>query len=600
MSSTHEPTRPLGGLPASGGESIAGPRLRRRVREVAAWVAARRFLLALAAAETLLLCAGLDRTAFWIDEGMNALLGENILKFGYPVVWDGTYLVEPYFDAELTPGLVRISHTWAQFYLTAGSLALFGHSAVAARLPSVVCGVLAVVATYHLARRISGDERVAKLAALLLAFHAGFLLYSRTARYFSLAFLLTSLTALAFLRWSERPTRKNVCLFTLCSVLLFYSHFPVWPFLMAAAGGYYLLFDRRRAPARSRLAQLALSAGATAALVAPWLIYAQPFRHNIYDWSGSGYGLRLLIFTWKVNTWVFPFVSLAALLGLLALLARAGLWRRASRTLRLRRGYFLLLSFPLYVLVIILAPHPMISSQYTAPGIPFAMIVAAYMVLRVREYGRAAGAVVLALLLSTNVLQAAPFILVEKAGVAPEAAERLMVTPAAQFNAGPPLAHYLTEQLKLRSHLFEYAAFAGRPYQHRLKLIVEHLRRHGSPGETVLAPWHDADAVRFYTRMRVVYHFKPSLTRPEVKALVYRPGVEPDWIIPNAYYEPDQPFFKYRFEDYERVYLDGPKDYIYENEPNLDFFIWQTNTKAPPRFFILRRKRAGGARARVG
>lgn len=582
----------MSGLPPAG-VALAAPRGWPRERAVVAWLAARRFMVVLLAGVAALLLCRLDNTAFWIDESMNALLGQNILKFGYPVVWDGHYLVEPYFDAELTAGLVRISHTWGQFYLTGASLALFGASDVAARLPSVACGVLSVAATYCLARRVAGDERVAKLAALLLALHAGFLLYSRTARYFSLAFLFTTLTCVAYLRWSERPTWGRAGVFTLCSVLLFYSHFPVWPFVLAAAGAHFLIFDRRRGPARARFRQLAVSCAATVALVTPWVVYANPLGHNIYDWSRSGYWLRLLIFFWKINTWVFPFVSLLALLGVLSLLARLGVVGRASQTLRLRSGYVLLLAFPAYVLVIICAPHPMISSQYTAPGIPFAMIAAAYMVLRVREYGRALGAATLALLLSTNVLQAAPFILVEKAGVPTWLATRVMVNPTAQFNLGTPLAHYLTEQLKLRSHLFEYASFVGRPYQHRLKLVVEHLRRHGAAGQTVLAPWHDADAVRFYTGLRVVYHFKPSLTRPEVKSLVYRPGVVPDWIIPNAYYEPDQPFFKYRPEDYERVYLDGPKEYIYENEPNLDFFIWRTDEKAPPRFFLLRRKGAG-------
>lgn len=579
--------RVINGLP-SAGVALDASREWPRVRAMVAWLVARRFMAALLAAETALLLSRLDNTAFWIDESMNALLGQNILRFGYPVVWDGNYLVEPFFDAELTAGLVRISHTWGQFYLTGASLALFGSSDVAARLPFVACGVLSVAATYCLARRVSGDERVGKLAALLLALHTGFLLYSRTARYFSLAFLFISLTCIAYLRWSERPTWWRTTVFTLCSVLLFYSHFPVWPFVLAAVGAHFLIFDR--APERFR--QLAVSCVVTVALVVPWVVYANPLGHNIYDWSGSGYWLRLLIFIWKINAWVFPFVSLSALLGLLLLLARLGVVRRASQTLRLRSGYVLLLAFPVYVLTIILAPHPMVSSQYTAPGIPFAMIAAAYMVLRIREYGRVFGAATLALLLSTNMLQAAPFILVEKTGMSVPAA-RVMVNPAAQFNLGTPLEHYLTEQLKLRSHLFEYASFVGHPYRHRLKLIVEYLKRQGTAEQTVLAPWHDADAVRFYTGMKVVYHFKPSLTRPEVKSLVYQPGVEPDWIIPNAYYEPDQPFFKYRPEDYERVYLEGPKEYIYENEPNLDFFIWRTDEKAPQRFFLLRRKGAG-------
>jgi hypothetical protein len=38
------------------------------------------------------------------------------------------------------------------------------------------------------------------------------------------------------------------------------------------------------------------------------------------------------------------------------------------------------------------------------------------------------------------------------------------------------------------------------------------------------------------------------------------------------------------------VYVAAPKDYIFENEPNLDYFTWHNNTDAPPGFYILKRK----------
>lgn len=558
-------------------------------RRARAWVASRRFWLTLMAAAVVLLSSRLDNTAFWIDESMNGLLGENILRFGYPKIWDGVYLVEPYFNAELTDHLVRISHTWLQFYLTAASLAFFGNSALAARLPSIILGILCLPAIYNLARRISGNEWLARVAALLLTFNVGFLLYSRLARYFSLSFLLSILLVSSYLRWSEKPTKKNLTLFTLCSVLLFYAHFPIWPFLLFSIVVYFLVFDARKSP--RRLAQFTLSSAVTIALVLPWLLYAKPFQHSIRDWSGSGYLLRLEVFTWKINTWVFPFFALVAILGAVILLVRLKVIKAPVRSLKLRREYFLLLSIPLYVLTIILAHHPMISSQYTAPTIPFAMIVAAYILLRIREHNRWLAAGTLALLLSTNLLQTLPFVAVDKLGIDPQRAEKVIVNPRAQFNLGTPLEHYLTEQLSIRSYLFEYLYFITHPYQHRLKAVIRLLQEEGSTDQVVLAPWHDADAIRFYTNMKVVYHFKPSFSIETVKTLVYQPNVRPDWIIPNAYYEPDQPFFKFDRDDYERVYIRCPKDYIYENEPNLDFFMWRTNRNAPEGFYLLKRKR---------
>jgi hypothetical protein len=298
------------------------------------------------------------------------------------------------------------------------------------------------------------------------------------------------------------------------------------------------------------------------------------------------------MFFWKVNTWIFPFIGLLTVLGLCALLSKLGVFTRSERRVRLRREAFLLLGIPLYLVVVILARQPMFSTQYTAHAIPFAMVVSAYLLLLIREHNRWVAAATLALLLSTNLLQVLPFAIIEKSGINPGRLEGLVINPRAQFNSGTPLAHFLYEQLSLRSHLFEYVHFINHPYQHRLKALVEYLQTHASSEQVILVPWHDADAVRFYTNMKVVYHFKPSFTIDSIKALVYQPNLTLDWIVPNAYYEPAQPFFKYNPDEYERVYIECPKDYIYENEPNLDFFMWRTNPDAPERFFILKRKTA--------
>jgi hypothetical protein len=135
----------------------------------------RRFLLCLLGVESALLFKALGNSAFWIDEAINGQLGKNILLLGYPTKWDGQYLVEPYFDVEATRGVIEVTHVWIQYYLTAFSLALFGNNTVAARLPFAICGLLTVAAVYYLARRVSGSERMAKLAALLLTFHTGFI-----------------------------------------------------------------------------------------------------------------------------------------------------------------------------------------------------------------------------------------------------------------------------------------------------------------------------------------------------------------------------------------------------------------------------------------
>lgn len=541
-------------------------------------------------ASSVFLFSSLESKSLWIDESINAVLGENILSFGYPVKWDGTYLEEPYFNIEASRGLVEIQHCWLQYYLTAASLEILGRNTVAARLPFAALGILSVLALYFLALRISGSELVAGLSALLISLHTGFLLYSRLCRYFSPTFLLMILLPLQYLRWVQRPGRGNLFLLTLLSVLLFYTHYPIWPFLICSMWLHFLVFEAKHEDAKKRIRALAISTAASSVLALPWVFYAKPYEHNIPDWSGATYVMRLSMFAWKLNTWVFPWFGLALIAGLAWFVNRIrGNGGFVSRG-ELRGEYLLLVSVPLYLVLVILARHPMFSSQYTALAIPFAVLVCAQILVWIRRSSKLIGAVALALLIGTNVLQASPFIIVDKLGLDSKRIEPLMINPQAQFNSPAPLDYYIHEELSLRSPIFEYVYFITHDYSHRLKGVVNYLRANVRPGDTVLAPWHDADAIRFYTGANVVYHFKPTFTVDWIKRLVYKPGTRIDWIVPNAFYEPKSPFFTYDPRDYERVYINCPKDYIYENEPNLDFFTWRTNTDAPSRFFILKRK----------
>ncbi|MSN27005.1 MAG: phospholipid carrier-dependent glycosyltransferase [Geobacter sp.] len=64
------------------------------------------------------------------------------------------------------------------YWLNAASIQLFGQNEFAARLPSALCGLATVLATYVIARRLY-DRRTALISALILATSAGFVLQSR-------------------------------------------------------------------------------------------------------------------------------------------------------------------------------------------------------------------------------------------------------------------------------------------------------------------------------------------------------------------------------------------------------------------------------------
>lgn len=95
------------------------------------------------------------------------------------------------------------------YWLNAASFKLSGLTEQAARLPSVLCGLLTTLATYFIARRLYG-RRTALIAALILGTSAGFVLQSRIVLTdMLLTFCLTSALG-AFIIASQREGRRGV------------------------------------------------------------------------------------------------------------------------------------------------------------------------------------------------------------------------------------------------------------------------------------------------------------------------------------------------------------------------------------------------------
>lgn len=94
------------------------------------------------------------------------------------------------------------------YWLNAASFKLFGLTELAARIPSALCGLLTILATYIIARRLYG-RRTALIAALILGTSAGFVLQSRIILTdMLLTFCLTAAMG-AFIIASQREGRRS-------------------------------------------------------------------------------------------------------------------------------------------------------------------------------------------------------------------------------------------------------------------------------------------------------------------------------------------------------------------------------------------------------
>lgn len=228
----------------------------------AAWLAA----AAVALAAFVIRLVGLDHTPHF-DEIYHVLAGESLLR-------DGTLRLSP----DGPPyGRARLFT-----FLVAGSMALFGETLVAARIPAAIAGALLAGAVYLSVRRY-GDPLAAGLAAGLVALAPTDLYLSQLARFYSLHALLiwgVAMGVFALAAGAARPDRRGVAiaLATVAGLAIAYHLQPSAALacgaMAVAAAPVAAWTHRRRLRRVPRRAWAAAIAAAGVALV--WFALAGP------------------------------------------------------------------------------------------------------------------------------------------------------------------------------------------------------------------------------------------------------------------------------------------------------------------------------------
>lgn len=156
--------------------------------------------------------------SFWSDEEHTALMARAILERGKPVLANG-YQTGPIYQQFL-------------YWLTAGSMKVFGVNELAVRLPAVVFGSLTVLAVYLLGKEIF-NKRVGLLAAFLIAFLKIEILWSRQARPYQMLqfffilgayFIYRYVSGLRVVCGVKKKENWLIVGFLLCAVCASFSH----------------------------------------------------------------------------------------------------------------------------------------------------------------------------------------------------------------------------------------------------------------------------------------------------------------------------------------------------------------------------------------
>jgi len=168
----------------------------------------------------------LGSKSLWLDEGATVALARASWRhFGW-VWWYG--------EANLQTVYFLLMRGWVHGGLSEAWL----------RLPSALCGIASVPLMYIVARRLV-SAGAALASAALLAFSPTHVYYSQEARSYTLTILLVLLSSYFFVCAVEEGRRTDWVLWTVVSILAFYSHY--FAALVLVAQAFSLLF--RNTPA---------------------------------------------------------------------------------------------------------------------------------------------------------------------------------------------------------------------------------------------------------------------------------------------------------------------------------------------------------------
>jgi 4-amino-4-deoxy-L-arabinose transferase-like glycosyltransferase len=482
----------------------------------------------------------------WQDESETALLARSIVRTGLPIAWDGKNLISQEMGKEFGTGFLWRWSGWPQFYLAAAAFELCGESEFTARLPFAILGVCVVPLTYLLAYRLFKSVSVARWSMVTLATSVPYLLHTRQARWYAVAYLLVVLMLLFHSGMAEGRRRAPLG-YVLSTALLFYTNFfvAVGIGLVLAVAAPFYRWDK------AFLRRVAYANIGALLLIFPGLLFFNSFGQGDPPDSGS-VANWLAFYSGRLFTFLLP-APVVALLGCALAVdypSARSQWRPGLRLL-----FLLTLAYPVY-----LSFGPWHMFRYLSVLLPLTSILVGLAVSSVFVRSRWAGSLFAAVLVFTNVLHIVPFGVFDAPGTWSNAGE---VASIGRINS--PLTAYVYE---ITHQIREPEA-----------VICAYLNGHAQPRDVVLATYDDL-VLQFYTRLEVHGSLQGGAG-----------NVDADWIV--ARQEPDGEWWGGKQEAleqvlksinpsrYQRIELPCP-DFVLGNCPEPGFHRFRSSAKGPP------------------
>lgn len=192
-----------------------------------------------------------------VNKGSYWLLGILILgaflrflKIDYQSLWlDELYTIIPTAPENSVSSIIEYCrHDQPPLFFLAVHFAfkIFGYTEVVGRMVSACLGLMSIIAIYRLGKEIKNNE-VGLFAAFLTSINFFHIYYSQELRFYSLVFLLSTLSYLFFFRILSHLKLKSLLLYTVCTIALLYTHYyGLFVFGTQGATFIYLISKNRK------------------------------------------------------------------------------------------------------------------------------------------------------------------------------------------------------------------------------------------------------------------------------------------------------------------------------------------------------------------
>jgi 4-amino-4-deoxy-L-arabinose transferase-like glycosyltransferase len=188
------------------------------------------------------LFARLGHYALWDDEAITALTAEGVLKTGDTSAVVGHNIVA-FRNGLLLRNMKDRATPPLQFYLDAPFLAVFSHTALAARLPFAICGLGTIGLLLWWLHRDDASVLMWLLLCMGILGNVSLFLFARQARYYGLAIFLSVAIAYSYL---HLRTRAGIAWHAVLSVLLLAANYMTFAAVSLAMALDYLIWGRKR------------------------------------------------------------------------------------------------------------------------------------------------------------------------------------------------------------------------------------------------------------------------------------------------------------------------------------------------------------------